>query len=81
MIRRRLPVPALLAVLLALGLAACGEKKETTGGGGRPSASNLVLDYLPNADHAGIYAAIEDGEFKTASSTSSRARRRTRRRR
>ena len=27
---------------------------------------DLVLDYLPNADHAGIYAAIDTGEFKTA---------------
>jgi len=61
---RRL-VPAMLAVLLALGLAACGEKKETTGDAATERV-DLVLDYLPNADHAGIYAAIETKEFKSA---------------
>ena len=64
MTHRRL-VPAMLAGLLALGLAACGEKKETTGQA-VPERVDLVLDYLPNADHAGIYAAIETGEFKQA---------------
>jgi putative hydroxymethylpyrimidine transport system substrate-binding protein len=64
-IRRHLTVLALPVVLLALGLAACGEKAETAGGGSRERV-NLVLDYLPNADHAGIYAAIEEGEFEQA---------------
>ena len=64
MIDRRL-VPAMLAGLLMLGLAACGEKKETTGEAADERV-DLVLDYLPNADHAGIYAAIEEGEFKSA---------------
>jgi putative hydroxymethylpyrimidine transport system substrate-binding protein len=62
--RRRL-VLAVLAVLLALGLAACGEKKETTGEAPTERV-DLVLDYLPNADHAGIYAAIEKHEFRSA---------------
>jgi len=62
-IRRRLLV-SVLPVVLALGLAACGEKKETTGAG-TVERVNLVLDYLPNADHAGIYAAM-DGEFEAA---------------
>jgi len=64
-IRRRLPVLVLPAVVLVLGLTACGEKQEATGGG-TDERVNLVLDYLPNADHAGIYTAIEAGEFKTA---------------
>jgi putative hydroxymethylpyrimidine transport system substrate-binding protein len=63
-IHRRV-VPVVLAGVLALGLAACGEKKETTGEA-PPERVDLVLDYLPNADHAGIYAAIDKGEFKTA---------------
>ena len=65
MIRRRLPVLVLPVVLLALALGACGEKEETTGSA-TSERVNLVLDYLPNADHAGIYAAIEEGEFETA---------------
>ena len=64
MIHRRL-VPVMLAALLTLGLAACGEKKEATGEAALERV-DLVLDYLPNADHAGIYAAIEEGEFKQA---------------
>jgi putative hydroxymethylpyrimidine transport system substrate-binding protein len=64
-IRRRLVVLVLVAAPLGLGLAACGEKKETTGAG-TTERVNLMLDYLPNADHAGIYAAIGDGEFEAA---------------
>ncbi|HEV2787639.1 MAG TPA: ABC transporter substrate-binding protein, partial [Solirubrobacteraceae bacterium] len=64
MTRQRL-LAVLPAVLLAVGLAACGEKEETTARG-TTERVNLVLDYLPNADHAGIYAAIEEGEFETA---------------
>jgi putative hydroxymethylpyrimidine transport system substrate-binding protein len=66
-IRRRLVVLVLVlpAALLALGIAACGEKKETTGAG-TTERVDLMLDYLPNADHAGIYAAIGSGEFKAA---------------
>jgi len=55
----------MLAVLLVLGLAACGERKEATGEAADERV-DLVLDYLPNADHAGIYAAMETGEFKQA---------------
>ena len=65
MIRRRRLVPALLAALLALGLVACGEKEDTTGNA-VPERVDLVLDYLPNADHAGIYAAIDGDDFKAA---------------
>ena len=65
MIRLRLLLFALPAVLLALGLGACGEKEESAAGG-TTERVDLVLDYLPNADHAGIYAAIEEGEFETA---------------
>jgi putative hydroxymethylpyrimidine transport system substrate-binding protein len=49
----------------ALVLAGCGEKEEVLG----PSASKrleLMLDYFPNADHAGIYAASAGGHFEQA---------------
>jgi putative hydroxymethylpyrimidine transport system substrate-binding protein len=50
----------LAAVLAVAGLAACG------GDGAEPGASDeatLVLDFQPNAVHAGIYAALADGAF------------------
>jgi putative hydroxymethylpyrimidine transport system substrate-binding protein len=64
---RRAP-HALLVVLLALGVGACGERREATGGG-RAKRLDLVLDSLPNADHAGIYYAIGRGQFKRAGLT------------
>ncbi len=64
MIRRALP--AVLAVLLAAGLTACGEREEPAGSGGGPERVDLVLDYFPNADHAGIYNAIGGGQFEQA---------------
>ena len=67
MIRRaRVTAAALLALMLTLVLAACGERDEPSGAGGSNERVDLVLDYLPNADHAGIYTAIATGEFKTA---------------
>jgi putative hydroxymethylpyrimidine transport system substrate-binding protein len=60
----------LAAALAALALSACGEKQEPAGSGADPKknldAFTLVLDYLPNADHAGIYAAQATGEFERA---------------
>ena len=65
MTRRLLP----LLTVCALALAACGEKSEpesgTTGAGpGEPL--RVMLDYFPNADHAGIYAAKESGAYANA---------------
>jgi putative hydroxymethylpyrimidine transport system substrate-binding protein len=51
---------SLAAVALALGLTACG------GDGAEPGASEeatLVLDFTPNAVHAGIYAALAEGYY------------------
>jgi putative hydroxymethylpyrimidine transport system substrate-binding protein len=62
-IRRALP--AVLLVVLALALAACGERREVTGGG-RTQRVDLLLDFLPNADHVGIYYAIGRGQFERA---------------
>ncbi|HEU4658829.1 MAG TPA: ABC transporter substrate-binding protein [Capillimicrobium sp.] len=60
--RLSLLAAALAAAVLAAG---CGEKEETTTA---PDAEHvrLMLDYLPNADHAGIYAAREGGAFERA---------------
>ena len=51
---------SLAAVALALAAAACG------GDGAEPGASReatLVLDFQPNAVHAGIYAALAEGLY------------------
>jgi putative hydroxymethylpyrimidine transport system substrate-binding protein len=55
----------LLAVLLALVLApGCGQREDPSPTAGPPDEIDLVLDYFPNADHAGIYAAIGTGAFE-----------------
>jgi putative hydroxymethylpyrimidine transport system substrate-binding protein len=55
------------AILAALALAACGEKKDTvTRAAAQTQSLNLMLDWLPNADHAGLYAALADGAFGQA---------------
>jgi putative hydroxymethylpyrimidine transport system substrate-binding protein len=65
----KLPRTSAIAVtvallLLALGLAACGEKSEDTGGEAQPFS--LTLDFYPNPDHAGIYMAQKLGYFEEA---------------
>jgi len=74
---RRLLVPAdavgwvlpLALILSACLLAACGEKEEPAGGGTDGSAAaplKVMLDYFPNADHAGLYAAQAEGIYEQA---------------
>jgi putative hydroxymethylpyrimidine transport system substrate-binding protein len=55
-----------MAALAALALGACGEKDESSAAGGATDRLTLMLDYFPNADHAGIYAAEADGAFRQA---------------
>lgn len=56
----RRALPAMLAMLLATTLTACGEREEPAGATGSERVE-LVLDYFPNADHAGIYTAKAGG--------------------
>jgi len=67
--RRRAPFALLLlcalAVAVAVALAGCGEKRDKLGPGATRELE-LMLDYFPNADHAGIYAAQAGGEFRRA---------------
>ncbi len=59
------PDRLLLCVAAALLVAGCGEKEDAL----EPSGSKqveLMLDYFPNADHAGIYAAQAGGHFEQA---------------
>ena len=59
----------LVLALLACALTACGEKAEPGPGavtGGTAQRLRLLLDYFPNADHAGIYAAQSSGAYAKA---------------
>ena len=58
---------ALTAVLAACGLAACGEKHDAlTAPAGSASPFSVMLDYLPNADHVGLYEGLANGDFAQA---------------
>jgi putative hydroxymethylpyrimidine transport system substrate-binding protein len=62
---KKLLMTATLLVALVAVATGCGEKKESTGKP-RTQSLDLVLDFFPNADHVGIYAAIADGDFARA---------------
>jgi putative hydroxymethylpyrimidine transport system substrate-binding protein len=62
-------LPLALALLCVAFLAACGKKGEPApgaAGGAAAQPLRLMLDYFPNADHAGIYAAQESGAYAQA---------------
>jgi putative hydroxymethylpyrimidine transport system substrate-binding protein len=65
MTRPRALLLTLLVAASSATLAACGEKEEQLGPEGTSELS-LLLDYFPNADHAGIYAAEAAGYFADA---------------
>jgi putative hydroxymethylpyrimidine transport system substrate-binding protein len=56
-------VALLAAVLASIGLAACGGDGAEPGA---PRGATLVLDFQPNAVHAGIYAALREGYYRRA---------------
>jgi putative hydroxymethylpyrimidine transport system substrate-binding protein len=63
--KRRCLIAALMTIS-ALVLAACGEKKESVPGSSSSASLTLMLDWVPNADHVGIYEAMHDGAFTQA---------------
>jgi putative hydroxymethylpyrimidine transport system substrate-binding protein len=64
-VSRRLTA-VLIAVLASAALAACGSKEDNSAATPRVQPLSLLLDYYPNADHAGIYAAQARGDFRRA---------------
>ena len=63
--KRLLSIAAMLAALLP-ALSGCGEKRDTVTAGGATRSLTLMLDYLPNPDHVGLYMALADGAFARA---------------
>jgi putative hydroxymethylpyrimidine transport system substrate-binding protein len=54
---------ALLAAALLLALSGCGGSGAEPGA---PDGATLVLDFVPNAVHSGIYAAKREGYYRDA---------------
>src|SRR4051794_30328775 len=59
----RRAVALLAAVLLLAGIAGCGEDGAEPG---VPKGASVVLDFIPNAVHSGIYAAERRGFYTDA---------------
>jgi len=55
-----------LALIAVLMLAGCGEKAEPSATAGTTEKLRVMLDWYPNADHAGLYAAEASGEYERA---------------
>jgi putative hydroxymethylpyrimidine transport system substrate-binding protein len=56
----------IILAAVAAALAACGEKVEPKPGAVKQEPFTVLLDYFPNADHAGIYAAQAAGLYAKA---------------
>lgn len=61
---RRLAL-ALAALAAAIALVGCGSKQDVTAAP-PGQAVKLELDFFPNADHAGIYEGLANGDFRRA---------------
>jgi putative hydroxymethylpyrimidine transport system substrate-binding protein len=54
-------------IVIALLVAGCGAKSDaTSAGSGQTEPLTVMLDWFPNADHAGLYAAQQSGEYRRA---------------
>ncbi len=60
-------ISALAILVLSFALAACGEKKDVLSSSSATAQPfTLMLDWVPNADHVGIYQALSEGDFSQA---------------
>jgi putative hydroxymethylpyrimidine transport system substrate-binding protein len=61
--RTAVVVVALLGLASLLGFSGCGSKQDTISASGAKPFT-VVLDFFPNADHAALYSAISQGDFR-----------------
>jgi putative hydroxymethylpyrimidine transport system substrate-binding protein len=65
--KRTRPLTVIAVLAAALALAACGQVKPTyKPARGSAQSLSLMLDWLPNADHSGLYEALAKGYFRQA---------------
>jgi putative hydroxymethylpyrimidine transport system substrate-binding protein len=62
---RRRALLGFLILACVLVLSACGEKQDATSAKSTKRFT-VVLDFFPNADHAALYSAIANGDFRAA---------------
>ena len=55
-------ITLLLCIIMVFSLSACGEKSETEDEG--LESVTVILDYVPNTNHTGIYSALELGYYE-----------------
>lgn len=69
-VRKRMLVPLAMSVLLAATLAGCGGKEGASGSADGPDGQTpqkdvtIVLDWSPNTNHTGLYAAKDLGYYE-----------------
>ncbi|MEG0805104.1 MAG: ABC transporter substrate-binding protein [Lachnospiraceae bacterium] len=55
-----------MVVALLLTMTACGDKKTENKEANKLKDITIVLDWTPNTNHTGLYAALENGYYKEA---------------
>ena len=49
----------LMAVLMAVTVSGCSDKKEASENKETQKNLTLIMDYLPNTNHSGFYVSLE----------------------
>lgn len=54
----------ILCISIVLSLSACGPNKGVNARDGQLESVTVILDYVPNTNHTGLYAALDLGYYK-----------------
>lgn len=63
-LRRLAATATTTAIACALSVSACGSERNVTSPPAAVKPFSVMLDFFPNADHAALYSAIADGDFR-----------------